>query len=132
MTEAATRSSMPSGAQPARAGQRGPDQADPFPQDRQGERVGQRTPGWYRAGARLMHVDGEERPEGSQVVQDGGYDATPTGSGSCSSACGAGMAGCRNRSSRGPKTSAIVVQMSSWFRIEYQRNFHSTSALKPG
>ena len=36
------------------------------------------------------------------------------------------------RSTSAPKIIAIEVQMSSWLRSEYQRNFHSTSASNPG
>ena len=113
-------------------GQRAADQANPFSQSVGPGQLRQRPPRRLWVRTRAMGLDGEEGAQRRQVAQDARYDVAPAGSRSGSSACGAGMAGCRNRSSKVPKTSAIVVQMSTWFRTEYQRNFHNTSALKPG
>ncbi len=86
-----------------------------------------------------MDVGGEEGTERRKLagyisaslrVRRGVYSAAAMRAGGAS---GAGVDGPpTKRSSSAPKTSAMVVQMSSWLRMEYQRNFQSTSGSKPG
>ena len=103
------------------------------------EELAQRSPWRSRGVVDVMYVDSEEGTQRSELTGQGSASslvrlgAYPTTTGPETAALMTGLARPRtNRSSSAPKTRAIVVQMSSWLMIEYQRNFQSTSASKPG